>query len=87
MELKKEQLVYYKGDSERGAEIIKALKDMGGINKHNYDGTDAVRYYFINPKNMLIDYTYIDDVGLCNKELPFLKEFYEEKNICTEINK
>lgn len=71
--MKDEQKVYIKGDSKRGAEIIKLLKDLGGRNTQLLLGEKEDYYYFINP-NGVIDIAPPCLVGVFS----FVKEFYKE---------
>ena len=41
--------VYYVGDFYKGKEVISKLKELGGINKHNYDGKSSQHFYVIAP--------------------------------------
>ena len=41
--------VYYRGDPERGNEILKILKELGGISECNIDCANEKFYYFIAP--------------------------------------
>jgi hypothetical protein len=71
--MKDEQKVYIKGDSKRGAEIIKLLKNLGGRNCYNCKGDAEKNIYYINP---LGD---ISCVMECQySEWLLVKEFYEE---------
>lgn len=38
---------YIKGNKERGAEVIKALEELGGKNKLNLNGKDCNCLYYI----------------------------------------
>lgn len=42
---------FIRGNKERGQEVIKALEDLGGINKHNLTGDDIDYIYLINIDN------------------------------------
>lgn len=67
------QKVYIKGSSNRGAEVIKTLEDLGGNNLYNYDGEDDAADYYINPNGVIcLAYT------KGNAAYPFLMEFYKE---------
>ena len=66
------QKVYIKGNAYRGAEIIKALMDLGGRHTQPLLGTKEDAYYFINPEGV-IDFAYT-----FNTSFPFVKEFYKE---------
>ena len=71
--MKDEQKVYIKGDSKRGAEIIKLLKNLGGRNCYNCKGDAEKNIYYINP---LGD---ISCVMECQySEWLLVKEFYKE---------
>ena len=72
--MKDEQRVYIKGNSKRGAEIIKTLTDLGGINRHSLGGGNKNAYYYINPKGV-IDYVYLYEYS---PEYLLVKEFYKE---------
>ena len=66
------QKVYIKGNSNRGAEVIKTLMDLGGRHTQPLLGTKEDAYYFINPEGV-IDFAYT-----FNPSFPFVKEFYKE---------
>lgn len=80
--MKDEQRVYIKGNPKRGAEIIKTLTDLGGINRQSLGGGNKYVYYYINPKGV-IDYGYVDE---CSPEHLFVKEFYREITLPKEKN-
>lgn len=66
------QKVYIKGNSNRGAEVIKTLMDLGARHTQPLLGTKEDAYYFINPEGV-IDFAYT-----FNPSFPFVKEFYKE---------
>lgn len=66
------QKVYIKGNSNRGAKVIKTLMDLGGRHTQPLLGTKENAYYFINPEGV-IDFAYT-----FNPSFPFVKEFYKE---------
>ena len=68
------QKVYIKGNAERGDEIIKLLKDLGGCNSNALYGRDINAYYFINPKGIIYKVYPFD----YDKVFPYVKEFYKE---------
>ena len=72
--MKDEQRVYIKGNPKRGAEIIKTLTDLGGINRKSLGGDDKYAYYYINPKGV-IDYVYEHEYS---PDYLLVKEFYKE---------
>lgn len=67
------QKVYIKGVPSRGAEVIKALTDLGGCNIHSHTGASKDTYYYIDPNGVI-------NVAAPYGEVcyPFLKEFYKE---------
>lgn len=67
------QKVYIKGNSTRGDEVIKLLKDLGGRNTQVLTGEKEDAYYFINPEGV-IDFAYTFGSAIW----PFIKEFYKE---------
>lgn len=71
--MKDGQKVYIRGNSERGNEVIKTLKDLGGSNLYFYYGDDDTGYYYINP-NGVIAYASTKE----SAAYPFLREFYKE---------
>lgn len=44
---------YIKGNEKRGAEVIKALEELGGENKLNLSGKDCNRLYYIREDRMI----------------------------------
>lgn len=71
--MKEEQKVYIKGNPSRGAEVIKALTDLGGINHNGLDGKGKNTCYYISPLGI------INPVAHYEKNmLSILKEFYKE---------
>lgn len=44
---------YIKGNEKRGAEVIKALEELGGENKLNLSGKDCNCLYYIRENNMI----------------------------------
>lgn len=71
--MKDGQRVYIRGNSERGNEVIKTLKDLGGSNLYAYFGDDNTGYYYINPNGV------IAHAGAKESTVyPFLHEFYKE---------
>ena len=68
------QKVYIKGNPNRGAEVIKALTDLGGVNSWTYTGDNEKALYYINPSGKIeriYDYEF-------SPECLLLKEFYRE---------
>lgn len=68
------QKVYIKGNPNRGSEVIKALTDLGGINRKSLGGDDKYDYYYINPKGV-IDYVYEHEYS---PDYLLVKEFYKK---------
>lgn len=67
------QKVYIKGNPSRGAEVIKALTDLGAINLNSLDGKHEKAYYYISPLGFIFDVaTYQENM------VAILKEFYRE---------
>lgn len=86
-----EKLPMYKGDKERGEEIIQALRDAGGVNIYNFKGDDTNMYYIIGKDNIIQVVMTTTSIWLAEqlfelKELPPKKieliegEFYKCKN-------
>ena len=67
------QKVYIKGDSNRGAEVIKTLTDLGAINLNNLDGKGEYAYYYISPLGFIIGIESYEE-----NMMSILKEFYKE---------
>lgn len=80
--MKDEQRVYIKGNPKRGAEIIKTLTDLGGINRKSLGGDNKFAYYYINPKGV-IDYVYEHEYS---PDYLLVKEFYKKIEL-SEIKK
>ena len=53
-----EKPVYYRGDSERGDEIISALKELGGHNVSGLDGFNKDNVYFIDQFGLIVAHLY-----------------------------
>lgn len=45
--------VYYRGDPKKGSKIIKALENLGGVNKQKLTGNGADNLYFIDNENFI----------------------------------
>ena len=85
--------VFVRGNKERGSEVIKMLKDLGGVNNLCLTGTDGDILYYINTYNN-IDHALLESkVGILiqecfeelhlpepNKELPNTWEEWVEQN-------
>lgn len=67
------QKVYIKGNPNRGAEVIKALTDLGGVNHNGLDGKGKNTYYYISPLGIIIGVAHYE-----KNMLSILKEFYKE---------
>ena len=67
------QKVYIKGDSNRGAEVIKTLTDLGAININSLDGKGENAYYYISPLGFI---SRVDNFR--ENMVSILKEFYKE---------
>ena len=84
------QKVYIKGDPNRGAEVIKALTDLGGVNSWSYAGTDEKSLYYINPRGnieYIYDYEFLPECLLVKEfykeiKLPRWKPKYKERYYC-----
>ena len=72
--MKDSQKVYVKGVENRGAEVIKVLTDLGGVNSGSYAGTNEKALYYINPRGK-IEYIYDYEFS---PECLLVKEFYKE---------
>lgn len=84
--MKDSQKVYIRGVKNRGAEVIKLLEDLGGINSYHCSGNYNTFYYYIGPDGNIN----CEDIG-GNEVYLFLKEFYteislEKKNWKPEYN-
>lgn len=66
--------VYYRGNAERGEEIISELIKLGGINYYNISAKNIDCYYFVDPKNKRINF--LPSGGLYSH---ILDECYTEK--------
>ncbi len=79
--------VYIKGHPTRGAEVIKILEDLGGVNKFNWDGTRSWIIYRIRHEDNVILSTAIEDLRYtpCNIELHLPEEVSEENAQTTDI--
>lgn len=44
---------YIRGNKERGAEVIKALEELGGINRINLNGEDFNSIYYVREDGMI----------------------------------
>ena len=85
--------VFIRGNKERGSEVIKMLKALGGVNSSCLKGTVELRLYYINTYNN-IDHALLESkVGIIiqecfeelhlpepNKELPNTWEEWIEQN-------
>lgn len=71
--MKDSQKVYIRGIKNRGAEVIKLLEDLGGINSYHCSGNYNTLYYYIGPDGNIN----CEDIG-GNGIYLFLKEFYKE---------
>lgn len=67
------QKIYIKGNPSRGAEVIKALTDLGAINLNNLDGKRENAYYYISPLGFIIEVANYEE-----NIMSILKEFYKE---------
>ena len=72
--------VFIKGNKERGSEVIKKLKALGGVNSLCLTGTDNDILYYINT------YNNIDHALLESKVGIIIQECFEELNL-PESNK
>lgn len=70
--MKQNQKVYIKGNLNRGNEVIKLLKDLGGLNFNDCDGHNSGAYYFIGPNGVITN-----DVP-SGTIFSYVKEFYKE---------
>ena len=68
--------VYYRGNSERGDEIISELIKLGGINYYNISARQISCYYFVDPKNKRINFMSSSEDSLYSH---ILEECYTEK--------
>ena len=73
--------VYYRGNSERGDEIISELEKLGGTNNYGgYNGKCDDNLYFLDPISKQIRRINTDTyVGQGDLMLDLLKSFYTEK--------
>ena len=72
--MKDSQKVYIKGVKNRGAEVIKLLEDLGGINSYHCSGNYNTFYYYIGPDGNIN----CEDIIGGNEVYLFLQEFYTE---------
>ena len=80
--------VFIRGNEERGSEVIKILKDLGGVNNLCLTGTDDDILYYINTYNN-IDHALLESkVGIiiqeCFEELHFPEPTKELPNTWEE---
>ena len=68
--------VYYRGNTERGDEIISELVKLGGINYYNISAIHIGCYYFVDPKNKRINFMSSSEYSLYSH---ILEECYTEK--------
>ena len=68
--------VYYRGNAERGDEIISELIKLGGINYYNISARHIGCYYFVDPKNKKINFMSSSEDSLYSH---ILEECYTEK--------
>ena len=68
--------VYYRGNAERGDEIISELVKLGGINYYNISAIHIGCYYFVDPKNKRINFMSSSEYSLYSH---ILEECYTEK--------
>ena len=96
-EKKSEKLPMYRGDELRHKEVIKALKDAGGINTFNVLGHIDTNYYYIGESNIIRFTGFETTHWLLEqifelKELPPKKielvegEFYKCKNTSNDVS-
>ena len=91
--MKDSQKVYIRGIKNRGAEVIKALTDLGGVNSWSYAGTDEKALYYINPRGnieYIYDYEFLPECLLVNEfyreiELPEIKN-WEDGDLLVKYN-
>lgn len=71
---------YIKGNEQRGAEVIKALEELGGENKINLDGKDFYCFYYIREDNVIDlvqDFTTFGNI---------IQECFEEIKLPEQLN-
>ena len=72
--------VYYRGNSERGDEIISELIKLGGVNYYNISARHIGCYYFVDPKNKRINFMSSSEDSLYSHilEEPYTEKFLPE---------
>ena len=68
--------VYYRGNAERGDEIISELIKLGGVNYYNISARHIGCYYLVDPKNKRINFMSSSEDSLYSH---ILEESYTEK--------
>lgn len=71
---------YIKGNSQRGAEVIKALEELGGVNHYNHRGIRTDYFYYINAKGT------IDLVLIASGFGRIVQECFEEIILPEQLN-
>lgn len=71
---------YIKGNAQRGAEVIKALEDLGGENKTNLSGKDSNCLYYIREDSVM------DVVAKSLFAGKIMQEFFEEIVLPEKLN-
>ena len=64
--------VFIRGNNERGSEVLKMLKDFGGVNSKGYIGSTTTSLYYIDTNNL------IEGAELKSKIGIFIQECFEE---------
>ena len=73
---------FIRGNKERGAEVIKALEDLGGVNEYNLTGDDPSSVYNISDNNNINKWFYDTEFGRIIQEC-FEEIKLEEKKVVT----
>lgn len=76
---------YIRGNKERGAEVIKALKNLGGVNKGNLKGDDPNCVYIININSVITRWHYDTEYAFMIQEC-FEEIKLEDKKVITNID-
>lgn len=67
-----------RGHYQRGDEVIKILKMLGGVNSENLKGENYRHFYFICPYTSVIKSVFEEYMLITDWETHSLKSFYED---------
>lgn len=71
---------YIKGNEQRGAEVIKVLEDLGGVNSNNHRGIRTDCIYYINDESI------IDLMPIFSEFGKIIQECFEEIKLPEQLN-